>query len=212
MSATTPTGRHHICTDKKDVGVIPMRYSELDQNLYIPGLWYLGSPVDGRGEDAGSWLFMEGKPVSVAEPLKVGLSVPGTPLDFSLADAGAIPVVHPKVADVFISLAPGDVQTWPIQVEGQPAPYVLLNVTRLVDCIDDAASKRVLRWGPEDEDDQPERAGEYRNVVGMRIDKSRVGDAKVFRPWGWTIVLVVSEDIKDTLERTGATGMRFREV
>jgi hypothetical protein len=70
----------------------------------------------------------------------------------------------------------------------------------------------VERWVPEDENDQPERAGEYRNVVGMRIDTSRVGDVKVFRPCGWTIVLVVSEDIKDALERTGATGMTFTEV
>ena len=68
------------------------------------------------------------------------------------------------------------------------------------------------RWVPEDENDQPELAGQYRNVVGMRIDKSRVGDAKVFRPWGWPVVLVVSEDIKDALERTGATGLRFTEV
>ncbi|WP_164020869.1 imm11 family protein [Pyxidicoccus trucidator] len=189
-----------------------MRYFELDQNLYIPGLWYLDTPVDGRGGNAGSWLFTRGRPATVTEPLTVGLFQAGNPLDFSLADAGAVPVVHPTVADVFTSLAPGDVQTWPIQVEGQPVPYVLINASRLVDCIDDAASEHVERWVPEDEDDQPERAGEYRNVVGMRIDKSRVGDAKVFRPWGWTIVLVVTEDIKDALERTGATGMTFTEV
>jgi len=189
-----------------------MRYFRLFEDLYVPGRWYLDTPIDGRGEDAGGWLFMEGKPATVAEPLKVALFRPGKPLDFSLADAGAIPVVHPKVADVFTSLAPGDIQTWPIQVEGQPEPYILLNATRLVDCIDDAASEHVERWVPEDADDPPERAGEYRNVVGMRLDKSRVGDAKVFRPWGWTVVLVVSEDLKDALERTGATGMTFTEV
>ncbi len=46
----------------------------------------------------------------------------------------------------------------------------------------------------------------------MRIDPSKVGDAKVFRTWGWSIALVVSEDIKDALERTGATGLQFTEV
>ncbi|MFP2934570.1 imm11 family protein [Pyxidicoccus sp. 3LG] len=146
------------------------------------------------------------------EPLRVGLSRPGKALDFSLADAGAVPVVHPRVATVFNELAPGDIQTYPIAVEGQPEPYVLVNAIRLVKCIDDQASKRVLRWIPEDEDDQPERAGEYRNVVGMRIHKALVGDAKIFRPWGWPIVLVVSQDIKEALERTGATGMKFTEV
>jgi hypothetical protein len=189
-----------------------MRYFELAQDLYIPDLWYLDTPVDGQGQGVGSWLFLEGKPVSVETPLSVAISHPGKPLDFSLADAGSVPVVHPKVAAVFTSLAPSDIQTWPIQVEGQPEPYVLINAARTVDCIDDQASRRVERWIPEDENDQPELAGQYRNVVGMRIDKSRVGDAKVFRPWGWPVVLVVSEDIKEALERTGATGMTFTEV
>ncbi|MFP2928205.1 imm11 family protein [Pyxidicoccus sp. 3LG] len=115
------------------------------------------------------------------------------------------------MASILQTLAPQNVQTFPIQVEGQPEPYVLINAIRRVKCIDDQASERVLRWIPEDENDQPERAGQYRNVVGMRIDKSLVGDAKVFRPWGWTIVLVVSEDIKEALERAGATGMTFTE-
>ncbi|MFP2925094.1 imm11 family protein [Pyxidicoccus sp. 3LG] len=184
----------------------------LDQDVYLPGRWYLGSPVDGRGQDAGGWLFTQGRPASVEEPLRVALSRPGNALDFSLADAGAVPVVHPRVAAVFEELAPGDVQTYPIEVEGQPEPYVLVNVIRRMDCIDDQASKRVVRWVPADENDQPERAGEYRNVVGMRIDTSRVGAARVFRPWEWTLALVVAEDIKDALERTGATGMTFTEV
>ncbi|QSQ24208.1 hypothetical protein JY651_04350 [Pyxidicoccus parkwayensis] len=189
-----------------------MRYFELDQELYISGRWYLGCPMDGQGQEVGSWLFAQGEHVSVEQPLKVGLTRSGEPLDYSLADAGAVPVVHPKVAAVFSALAPGDIQTWPIQVEGQPEPYVLINITRLVDCIDDQASEHVERWIPEDENDQPERAGEYRNVRGMRIDKARVGEPKVFRPWGWAIVIVVTENIKEALERTGATGLKFTEV
>jgi hypothetical protein len=169
--------------------------------------------MDGRGQEAGSALFTLGRKAEfVAEPLKVALFRSGKALDFSLADAGAVPVVQPRVASVFTALAPGDIQTYPIQVEGQSEPYVLVNATRLLDCIDDQASEHVERWIPEDEDDQPERAGQYRNVVGMRIDQARVGNARIFRPWGWTLPLVVSEDIKEALERTGATGMKFTEV
>ncbi|RYZ15461.1 MAG: hypothetical protein EOO70_06775, partial [Myxococcaceae bacterium] len=46
----------------------------------------------------------------------------------------------------------------------------------------------------------------------MRIDPTKAGDAKVFRTWGWTIALIVSEDIKEALERAGVTGMKFKEV
>ncbi len=189
-----------------------MRYFDLFQDLYIPGIWYLDAPIDANGHELGSWVFMVAKEASVTEPLRVALYRPGKPLDYSLADAGSIPVVHPRVAAVLQSLAPGDIQTFPIQVEGQPEPYVLVNVTREVKCIDEQASEHVEIWVPEDEDDQPERAGEYRNVVGLRIDKSRVGDAKIFRTWGWHVALIVSEDIKDALERIGATGLKFTEV
>jgi hypothetical protein len=46
----------------------------------------------------------------------------------------------------------------------------------------------------------------------MRIDPSKVGDAKVFRPWGWTVALIVLEEIKEALERVGATGTKFKDV
>ncbi len=187
------------------------RYFELRENLYIPERWYLDTPLDAQGEDAGSWLFMQGERASsVAEPLKVALFRPGKPLDFSMADAGAVPVVHAKVAAVFEKLAPGDVQLFPIEVESQAESYHLVNVTRLVKCIDDEACEEVLYWRPED--GRPDKVGKYRNVVGTRIDKARVGDARVFRPWGWTIELIVSEDIKDALEAVGATGLKFTEV
>jgi hypothetical protein len=39
-----------------------------------------------------------------------------------------------------------------------------------------------------------------------------VGDAKVFRTEGWTLALIVSEDIKQALERIKATGVKFTPV
>jgi hypothetical protein len=39
-----------------------------------------------------------------------------------------------------------------------------------------------------------------------------VGAASVFRPWGWTVVLIVTERIKLAMEREGMTGTRFREA
>ncbi|MFP2929692.1 imm11 family protein [Pyxidicoccus sp. 3LG] len=153
---------------------------------------------------------MVGEPASVAVPLKVGVRRRGRQLDYSMADAGSIPVVHPKLTSVFAEMALGDVQIFPVEVEGQPERYSLINVTRVVKCIDDAACEEVQYWKPED--GRPEKTGWYRSVIGLRLDKSRVGDAKVFRTWGWSVALIVSEDIKDAMERTGATGMEFTEV
>ncbi len=80
----------------------------------------------------------------------------------------------------------------------------------LIRCIDDEASEEVIRWTPED--GRPDRVGQYRDVDGMRIDPPQVGDAQVFRTWGWSIALIVSEDIKLALERIRATGVRFTPV
>ncbi|EPX60574.1 hypothetical protein D187_001728 [Cystobacter fuscus DSM 2262] len=49
-------------------------------------------------------------------------------------------------------------------------------------------------------------------MVGMRIDPSKVGDAEIFRPWGWQTNIIVSERVKRAMEESGMTGARFTEV
>lgn len=186
------------------------RYFDLSDDVQIAGRWHLGTPINAAGQECGSWLFMRGEPAQVQGRLRVPLYRPGKPLDFSLADAGAIPVVHAKVASLLKELAPGDVQLLPVEIDGLPDHFCLVNVTRLVRCIDDNASEEVEYWRPED--GRPEKTGKYRAVAGMRIDPSKVGNAKIFRPWGWTIALIVSEEIKEALEHIGATGTKFKEV
>ncbi|MFB1481210.1 hypothetical protein [Corallococcus sp. RDP092CA] len=41
---------------------------------------------------------------------------------------------------------------------------------------------------------------------------SSASPGEAVRPWGWSVALIVSEDLKTALERTGATGMSFKEV
>ncbi len=189
---------------------MPRRYFDLSDDMSIRGRWVLGTPTDPQGQEVEDpWMFYKGQPLPELGRLKLSMDVPGRALDFSLT-AFAAPIVHTRVASLFAELAPEEVQSIPVEVEGQSEPFSILVATRLIRCIDDAACKEVEYWTPED--GRPERVGEYRDVYGMRIDPSKVGDAKVFRPWGWPIVLIVREDIKDALERMGATGMKFQEV
>ena len=46
----------------------------------------------------------------------------------------------------------------------------------------------------------------------MRIDLSPVGEARVFRTWGWPLALIVSEEIRMALGQAGITGTKFKEV
>ncbi|WNG59150.1 hypothetical protein F0U59_33790 [Archangium gephyra] len=186
------------------------QYFDLFENVYVPGRWHLDEPVDQRGQKLGTWLFRRGEPAYVEGRIRIPIYVPGRPLDFSFVAGATIPVVHARVAAVFAELAPGDVQLIPVEVEGESEPYVLLNITRIVKCIDDEASDEVRYYKPEHE--QPERLGQYRSVIGMRIDPSKVGDARVFRTWGWKVAIVASEAIKEALDELGATGTKFKEV
>ncbi|WP_375743487.1 imm11 family protein [Corallococcus interemptor] len=120
------------------------------------------------------------------------------------------PVIHVKLANVLLEHAANEVQLIPVTIPKHPDQYVILVATRLIRCIDEQASEGVRFWEPRH--GKPERVGEYRSVDIVRIDKSKVGDAKIFRPWGLPVALIVSEDLKSALERTGATGMHFTEV
>lgn len=189
---------------------MPTRYFRLSDDMTVPGRWELGTPVNTQGQEQGSGLFMRGEPVQVEGPLRVPLYQSGKPLDFSLADAGGMPVVTSKVATLLTRLAPEDVQVFPAMVETQAEPYFLVNVARLVKCIDDKACEAVRYWRPED--GRPEKTGKYRAIHGLRIDPAQVGDVKAFRTWGWHVALIVSEDIKEAMERAGATGAKFTDV
>jgi hypothetical protein len=189
---------------------MPRRYFRLSDDMTIRGRWLLGTPTDLQGREVDDpWIFKKGRPIPNLGRLRLPIDVPGRALDFSLASFGA-PVVHVRVAALFAELAPEEVQLFPVEIEGLPEQFCMLVATQLIQCIDDKASEEVLLWTPED--GRPEKVGQYRNVYGMRIDASKVGDAKVFRTWGWSIVLIVREDIKDALERMGATGTQFQEV
>ncbi|RKG96063.1 hypothetical protein D7V97_36145 [Corallococcus sp. CA053C] len=186
------------------------RFFELEADLH-EGNWYLDDPADTNSIEVDNpWMFGEGKPVHVTDRLRVPILEPGKPQDFSLAGVGLTPIIHVKLANVLMEKAADDVQLIPVDIPKHPDQYVLLVATKLIRCINEQASEEIRFW--EAKHGQPERIGEYHSVYGMRIDKSKVGNAQLFRPWGWKVALIVSEDLKTALERTGPTGMRFIEV
>jgi hypothetical protein len=184
------------------------RFFKLTDDMDVPRRWLLGTPLDIQGRKVFDWDFKTGKPVQVEGRLKIPIKLKGRPLDFSWAGV-MIPVVHVKVASMLSERAPNDVQLIPADIEGQAEQYFVVVATRLIRCIDEAASE-VSFWKPEH--GVPEKVGQYMGVDRMRIDNTKVGNAKVFRPEGWTVSLLVSEEIKDALEHMGATGTRFEEV
>jgi hypothetical protein len=187
---------------------MPARFFELADNVNIPHRWHLATPIDSQGRQVDDREFTQGTPVLIKDRLRVPVEIAGKPLDFTEANVG-LPVLHVRAASLFAELAPDDVQLIPVDVEGQPDQYLILVAIRLLRCIDEQAS-RIQLWTHED--GFPDMVGQYSSVRDMRIDKSRVGSAQVFRCEGWSGPLIVSEKLKDALEQMGATGPRFEEV
>ncbi|WNG54081.1 hypothetical protein F0U59_04200 [Archangium gephyra] len=185
------------------------RYFELDDDRYHPGRWHLRSPWDEQGQRINPWQFFKGRWLKLEETVRFPVKPDGVELDFCWA-AFSIPVVHDRVVQLFARLGTQEVQFIPVQVEGHTGPFFILNTLRTLRCIDDARCEEVQYWKPEDE--QPEKVGEYKYIAGLRIDPTKVGDARIFRTWGWSQGLIVSEDLKQALEAERITGTRFVEV
>jgi uncharacterized protein DUF1629 len=187
------------------------RYFELWDNLYIPGRWHVSTPdVDENGQEINPWQFKRGEVIKLEAAPLLHMDPPGNPLDFTLTGL-TIPLVNGRVVSLFERLGfDREVQFIPTRVEGFSEPYFLLNALRVIRCIDDARCEEVLHWLPED--NRPDKVGQYRDIGGLKVDPEKIGDADVFRPWGWTVILIVSERVKQALEQEGITGTRFIEV
>ncbi|RKG63795.1 hypothetical protein D7V80_29360 [Corallococcus sp. CA054B] len=173
--------------------------------------WGLDTPVPvGGGALDDPWMFVEGRPVMDPGPLKTVPFHVDVKRTFSVANADRTPIANEQVANVFRELAPDDVQLFPIEIEGTPERYYVVNATRHFKCIDEANCREVQIYPPDGA--VPERLGEYRSISGLRIDTSKIEDARVFRPMGWELALIVSEEIKEGIESVGNTGVFFNRV
>src|SRR5690349_5007720 len=130
-------------------GTLMTRYYKLSDDVAVPGRWELGKLSDERGDEVWPALLMRGEPAEIEGRIRAPVKLAGQPLDFSQAAFG-IPIVHVRVESVFMELAKNDVQFFPVEIEGCSDQYRILNVTRVVKCIDDHASEEVRYWKPED--------------------------------------------------------------
>lgn len=187
-----------------------MKYYELLSNMRLRGRWVLADPVDEHGQEVDPWQFDEGRFLPPQGGLVLRQARSGDALDFSFTTL-TIPVVHGRVVSLCERLGlQQQVQFLPARVVGQSEPYFILNALRIIRCIDDARCEEVRYWRPEDGD--PDKVGQYRIVAGMRVDPSQVGDSHIFRSWGWSVALLVSERLKRAMEEDGITGTKFVEA
>ncbi|ATB42824.1 hypothetical protein CYFUS_008303 [Cystobacter fuscus] len=186
------------------------RYFRLMDDVHIEGRWHVESPLDAQGREIIPQDFLRGRALHWDAPLVLPLYRRGRALDFSQTGLN-FAVVNGRFATLCERLGiQHQIQLIPARVEEHPEPYFVLNTLRLIRCVDEARCEELSFWEPRH--GEPERVGHYRNVVGLKVDPEKVGDAHIFRPWGWPVALIVSERVKRALEDEGLSGPRFVEV
>ncbi|WP_395847148.1 imm11 family protein [Cystobacter fuscus] len=188
----------------------------MERHFYSVGLadvphWLLETPTRESGEAfAEPWMFADGRVLPDPGPIKAQVSHPGEKRTFVFAGVEETPIGSEAVANVFRTLAPGDVQLFPVTVEGESERYFVVNATKVVDAIDEARCREVHHY---DEDDpSPYYEGEYNWIYGLRIDPSKTEGAQVFRLKKFKVAFIVSEEVKIALERVGNLGLSFERV
>ena len=184
---------------------------DLLQGIELPARWYLGAPIS---TDASEIFIGEefsiGVPQDVRGALTVEIDYDGLPLDFTFASVD-MPVLSVKAAEIVRDLAPADVHLVPASIRGRTADYFIMNVTRLIDCIDRERSD--IQYWPRTGGVWRGTAGKPRMVVELRVDPGSVPkEVGVFRIADWVPPVIVSEEIRAAFVAQGVSGIQFNCV
>ena len=132
----------------------------------------------------------------------------GRVLDFCLTTFAA-PIATSALAEAVQSVAGADVQCIPVTISGQTGMYVL-NCLRVIRCLDESKSE-FLKWT--EQDHRADLAGQYRQVTKLVLERSPIPiGAHFFRIKDWDVALIVSETVKNAMERVGCYGAEFTEL
>lgn len=181
------------------------RFFQLRDDVTVAGRWHIGQV---RTEDGTEPLLDAGKPFDGSEALFAEVTTAGGVLDFSLTSF-AVPVATRQLGEAIGAIAGPDAQVLPVGIADQSG-MVVLNSVRVVKCLDEARSE-FIKWTKQDH--RADLAGQYRQVTRLVLDPGAIpADAHFFRVEGWLVALIVSEAVKEAMERVGCLGAKFIDV
>ena len=185
-----------------------MQYFRLidDMSMRMRWRWHIGEVFlpDGTEPDLTGGIRLED-----TRPLRADVHHIGHVLDWCRTSFG-VPIATKALADTISSIVGPDVQCIPVTISGQSGRMVI-NALRLIRCIDEQRSE--FQKYTEGNPIRPDLAGHYESVPKMVLDRSAIRpDAHFFRIMYWEVALIVSEVVKDAMERVGCYGAEFVEL
>lgn len=184
------------------------KFFKMQDDVDVPGRWWLGPPHDSSGNEISPDIFTIAKRLNLTSPLIIPLQHQGIPLDFTFG-AFEMPVLNSRTLTLFEEFAAGALQCFPVNIENHTGNYVIVNCLQLRKCLDETQSE-FIKWTKDDH--RADKAGQYRQITKLRIDPKLVENCDVFRLWGWDTTVIVSERIRRAFMDHKISGVRFIEV
>ena len=183
-----------------------MKYFDLVDDMSSIRRWHIGEVFMADGSEPD---LLDGGRLEHLGPLRADVHYIGRVLDYCRTSFG-VPIATIVLADTISSIVGPDVQCIPITISGQ-AGMMVLNALRFIPCIDEEHSE--FEKFTIDDPVRPDLAGQYRTVPKIVLQRNAIPpDAHFFRIKDWEIALIVSETVKDAMERVGCNGAKFIEL
>jgi hypothetical protein len=184
-----------------------MRYFDLadDMSERMRNRWHLGRVRlhDGTVVFPNLGLLMDAQAKLTVDVTHIGRVLEYCRTSFN------VPIANGSLTGAIKSVAGEDVQCLPVTIAGQ-AGMMVLNAVRTVRCVHEGLSE-YDKWT--EDMGRPDKLGQYHYISKLILDKAAIPpDAHFFRVKDWTVCLIVSETVKNAMERVGCYGAEFTEL
>lgn len=185
-----------------------MKYFRLTDDVEFSNRWYLAAV---KGVD--NWALFGGQiPDGIPNPLEIETRRAGQPMDFTLTGGYMLPVVSTKLRAA-IGSPPGITFLEASLGKGAKGDlHYIMVIEPRVECVDESRSEFEV-FTPDDPV-RPDLAGEYSGFFKLVIDKMKAAASGqgIFRLARFDVAIIVSAQIKSSIEAAKCTGARFDEV
>ncbi len=182
-----------------------MKYYRLNDDIHSPKHRHLGNVLQ-QNVVVDAEHFTSSRRYAGSSDLLIE-AAEGQCFDFCLA-AFDVPVISERFAEVLRPIAKDDIQLIPLKISNE-ASYFIMNSLRRLPCLDESRSI-FSKW--QAADGRPDRTGQYRMVVELRVSSNLIGNSNVFRIDGWDVPLIVSDSIRQGFLDNSFCGGVFEPV
>ncbi|WP_420589505.1 imm11 family protein [Bacterioplanoides sp.] len=134
----------------------------------------------------------------------------GSEMDYTCNEAYGVSVVSKKFKDALSSVA--DIEFAKVNIIGKKtdSEFYIMAVPKELACINEEASE--FQKFEVNDPVRPDKAGEYRGFFKMVVDPMKCEGSNIFRIKGFSIAIVVSDQVKQNLESVGILGAEFKSL